>query len=262
MTDFTAITELPGTLLTAEQQARIHHRYALARHWARGTHLLEAACGAGSGLGAWSDQPERTVMGLDCTGSVLAVAQADVGDAVPLVQADAQQLPISAGAYDTVFCFEALYYMPDAAAFVAEARRVLRPGGLLLIGQANPGWPAFVPGALSSRYHHAHELAGLLTAGGFQDLQLYGAFPTSQTGVAGRLRNRLRSAILRMGLLPTSGRLAERLKRAAYGALTPLPPLLPLPSAEEEAHDEASLARLDLKRPDHTHRVLYIRAER
>jgi SAM-dependent methyltransferase len=266
MHDYTAITERPGSLLTAEQQARFAHRYALARRWRRGSDILEVACGAGGGLGVWQGDLGARVVGLDFTGAVLEVArQAHGGRALLvqgggralLVQGDAQRLPVATGSIDTLLCFEALYYLEEPAAFAAEARRVLRPGGLLLIGQSNPGWPDFAPGPLTTRYLQAPELAALLRQAGFGGVQLYGAFPSTRQGATRRARNRLRRIVLGLGLLPTSGPLADRLKRLAYGTLTPLPAVLPPPDDAAQADALARLAPLDPARPDAVHRVLY-----
>jgi SAM-dependent methyltransferase len=59
---------------------------------------------------------------------------ARVGTARPVVwrQADAMQLPFGDAAFDAVSCQFGVMFFPDKARAFAEARRVLRPGGLLL----------------------------------------------------------------------------------------------------------------------------------
>ena len=46
--------------------------------------------------------------------------------------ADAQRLPFGDGSFDVVAAMWMLYHVPDLDAALAEARRVLRPGGLLV----------------------------------------------------------------------------------------------------------------------------------
>src|SRR3954469_10644876 len=52
--------------------------------------------------------------------------------AVEWRQADAMQLPFEDSAYDAVVCQFGVMFFPDKAKAFAEARRVLRPGGLLM----------------------------------------------------------------------------------------------------------------------------------
>jgi cyclopropane fatty-acyl-phospholipid synthase-like methyltransferase len=49
--NFTPVTELPGSMVTREQLARLYHRYHTAGRYAAGKRVLEVACGAGLGLG-------------------------------------------------------------------------------------------------------------------------------------------------------------------------------------------------------------------
>ena len=49
------------------------------------------------------------------------------------VRAPAVRLPFADNTFDAVTCLEALEFMPDARAALAECVRVLRPGGLLLV---------------------------------------------------------------------------------------------------------------------------------
>jgi SAM-dependent methyltransferase len=58
---------------------------------------------------------------------------------MPRVVADAQHLPLAPGAFDGAFSVNVLEHVPDPKAFVAEAARVLAPGGLLLSITPNGG---------------------------------------------------------------------------------------------------------------------------
>jgi ubiquinone/menaquinone biosynthesis C-methylase UbiE len=56
--------------------------------------------------------------------------------------ADATATPFDDGAFDAVFCNQVLEYMPDLNAALAETRRVLRPGGRLVVVATN--WSSLV----------------------------------------------------------------------------------------------------------------------
>ncbi len=55
----------------------------------------------------------------------------------PFVQASAMQLPFATSTFDAAWSINALEHMPEPEAALAEMRRVLKPGGLLLL---SPAW--------------------------------------------------------------------------------------------------------------------------
>jgi SAM-dependent methyltransferase len=52
---------------------------------------------------------------------------------IPVVQADARDLPFPESTFDVVFCLDVLEHIIEDALVVSEIRRVLRPGGKFLI---------------------------------------------------------------------------------------------------------------------------------
>ena len=76
---------------------------------------------------------------------MLAIARkraADLGRAVDLHSGDAAQLPFDADSFDTVVCALSLCTIPDPATAINEMRRVLTPGGrLLLLDHIGSSWP-------------------------------------------------------------------------------------------------------------------------
>jgi ubiquinone/menaquinone biosynthesis C-methylase UbiE len=53
------------------------------------------------------------------------------------VQADCASLPLESGSVDVVVCFETIEHHDQHEAMLREIRRVLRPGGLLVISSPN-----------------------------------------------------------------------------------------------------------------------------
>jgi ubiquinone/menaquinone biosynthesis C-methylase UbiE len=76
---------------------------------------------------------------------MLAVARqraASLGRAVDLREGDAERLPFGDALFDTVVCALSLCTIPNPRAAVSEMRRVLRPGGrLLLVNHTGSTWP-------------------------------------------------------------------------------------------------------------------------
>jgi SAM-dependent methyltransferase len=97
--------------------------------------ILEVAAGTGvvTRALAASPDPDLSIVATDLNQAMLDEA-ASVGTARPVrwQQADAQQLPFADGEFDVVVCQFGVMFFPDKARAFAEARRVLRPGGMLV----------------------------------------------------------------------------------------------------------------------------------
>ena len=85
------------------------------------------------------------------------------------------------GSFDVAIMFEAIYYLADPEQFLEECRRVLVPGGTLLLSTANREWTGFTSSALATRYLSASELSALLARHGFSATVL-GPFRLLRTG--------------------------------------------------------------------------------
>ncbi len=101
-----------------------------------GLRVLEVGCGTGHWLDILARAGAR-VTGLDRSAEMLRIAAARVPGAT-LAQGDAGRLPWEDASFDRVVCVNAIHHFPDAAAFVAEARRVLAPGGALQVIGLDP----------------------------------------------------------------------------------------------------------------------------
>lgn len=112
-----------------------------------GCAILDVGCGFGGLLEALAVIPEAQLTGLGNDPRQLAICKtmAPAQDNMTFVEADACALPFPAGYFDRVFCVEAMFHFRSRAAFLAEAARVLKPGGKLVITDiwlARPGLAA------------------------------------------------------------------------------------------------------------------------
>jgi SAM-dependent methyltransferase len=98
-----------------------------------GRDVLELGCGGGQWTGALARAGVR-VFGVDFSERQLAYARARCrggpGRRPPLVQGDAERLPFGDACFDVVFCDHGATSFAEPGRAVAEAARVLRPGGL------------------------------------------------------------------------------------------------------------------------------------
>ncbi|MFO8076709.1 MAG: class I SAM-dependent methyltransferase [Egibacteraceae bacterium] len=168
---------LPG--LPAERYWFERHVAGYARACARlaahaGTRrlrVLDAGCGEGYGLRMLSaaGPPPRghEVLGVDLAVDVVAHARRAYPEAAVAV-AEVGALPLADGSVDVVVSSQVIEHVWDIDATVAEAARVLAPGGLLIV--LTPNRRTFSPGTAGPRnpFHHreldAAELAEALAA--------------------------------------------------------------------------------------------------
>ena len=104
---------------------------------APGAAVLDAGCGTGILLPLLREDMNGDVhvVALDLSGEMLRRALSK-GQMAVYVQGDAQSLPLPEGAFDWVLCNAVFPHFADKSRALAEARRVLRAGGRLVICHA------------------------------------------------------------------------------------------------------------------------------
>jgi SAM-dependent methyltransferase len=103
-----------------------------------GRRILDAGCGSGL-LSAALRERGALVTGIDGSPGMLEVARRRLGPDVDLRVVDlADPLPFADGAFDDVIASLVLHYLRDWGPALAELRRVLTPGGRLLVSVDHP----------------------------------------------------------------------------------------------------------------------------
>ena len=113
-----------------------------------GATVVDIGCGGGTYLRAWSELGAARVVGVDSSAPLLESARADHGH-LPGTEfhlGDAAATGLPGGTADVVFERALVHHIADLEPVVAEARRLLRPGGTYLVQDRTPDDVA-VPGS-------------------------------------------------------------------------------------------------------------------
>lgn len=103
-----------------------------------GRRILDAGCGAGPLFAALRDRG-AIVTGFDKSAGMLELARRRLGaDADLLVAELGSPLPFPDGTFDDVTASLVLHYLQDWGPALAELRRVLKPGGRLIVSVDHP----------------------------------------------------------------------------------------------------------------------------
>ncbi|MEE3852687.1 class I SAM-dependent methyltransferase [Gordonia sp. LSe1-13] len=151
--------------------------YWFRRHEVAYAHILDRCAGrevleAGSGEGygaAMLAEVARSVVCVDYDESAVAHTRRRYPE-LTVHRGNLIDLPLADESVDVVVNFQVIEHLWDQAGFIAECRRVLRPGGVLLI--STPNRITFSPGRdtplnpFHTRELDAAELSELLTDGG------------------------------------------------------------------------------------------------
>ncbi len=113
-----------------------------------GDRVLDAGCGSGP-LAAALLARGAIVTGFDSSSAMVKLARRRLGKDVPLHVADlSRPLPFADAAFDVVVASLVLHYLRDWTAPLAELRRVLKPGGRLILSVNHPTvYKVFYPDA-------------------------------------------------------------------------------------------------------------------
>ncbi|GAA1861729.1 class I SAM-dependent methyltransferase [Pseudonocardia ailaonensis] len=186
MTDVSA-AQAPGLPITGERTVpgvavenywfRRHEAvYAAIAGRCAGGVVLEAGCGEGYGADLLAEAGAQ-VLALDYDVATAAHVRRRY-PRLGIARANLVALPVSSGAIDAVVSLQVIEHLWEQERFLRECRRVLAPGGTLLV--STPNRLTFSPGRdtplnpFHTRELSPVELADLVSAGGFTDVKVLG----------------------------------------------------------------------------------------
>lgn len=199
---------------------RLVRRYGLRKRCSRATRyvksgrLLDVGCSTGDFVWEMGQQPGWTALGLDISLAAVTYARDQLGVATAVGGLNAA--PLSAGSLDAITMWNVFEHVYDPRTVIAEAARLLRPGGVLVITHPNVAsldrrlfghmWIGYeLPRHLY--LYPAALLRALMAEYGLHEIErscLYGSWGATMTSlmflVEGRLRQGRMSALVRRAL--------------------------------------------------------------
>jgi ubiquinone/menaquinone biosynthesis C-methylase UbiE len=175
---------------SAVPEGALPHDFAPRRAWlldhvSAGERVLDIGCGSGEFTAALAEAGARPV-GVDISAQALRRARKRHPELEFDLAPAAGPLPLDDGQMDAVWAGDVLEHVVDTAAWLSEVRRVLRPGGRLvlttpyhgrltsvLIGLRRGAFEAhFDPRSDHLRFYTAASLRALLVAFNFEDITI------------------------------------------------------------------------------------------
>ncbi|WP_424016343.1 class I SAM-dependent methyltransferase (plasmid) [Halorientalis pallida] len=138
------------------REARIRRRAVSTLEPRPGERILEIGCGNGNGFPPLRDGvgPDGTVVGLDVSAGMVRSARDRVRKAgwqnVHVLRGDARRPPMEPASFDAIYAAMSVSAVPEPERAIDAAKRVLRPGGRLVVLDARPfeQWPWRVANSL------------------------------------------------------------------------------------------------------------------
>lgn len=96
--------------------------------------LLDCGCGTGPMISLLHEKDSsKKYTGIDITPRMIEVAKNKNLEGVNWVVGDCENLPFEENSFDTIICSNSFHHYPNPEKFFESAKRVLRPGGRLIL---------------------------------------------------------------------------------------------------------------------------------
>jgi len=170
-------------------------RYLFASRLAARKRVLDIACGAGYGSDCLA-QSAAAVTAIDVSPQAASAARLSYpAENISFLAADARCLPFPDASFDLVVAFEVIEHLEDPHALLAEARRLLAPGGQLVISTPNRLYYAETRKISGPNPYHVHE---------FEFDEFRGSLESVFPSVTLFLQNHADGLVIRPALAPLS----------------------------------------------------------
>lgn len=132
------------------------HRYAIALEFVPDKNVLDIACGEGYGANLLAGKATK-VTGVDKDDAVIKEAAGKYKkENLSFITGQAEAIPLAENSYDIVTSFETIEHVADQSKMLGEIKRVLKPGGLLII--STPNKKTYSDNTGRKNPHHTKEL--------------------------------------------------------------------------------------------------------
>ena len=135
-------------------------RYLYASHYVSGRRVLDDGTGTGYGAAIMAQSGATRVVGIDLAADAIRFASSQyTHENLHFFRMDPCMLGYPGASFDVVTSFEVLEHVTEPDRYLAEAARVLKSGGLLILSTPNrESWrPSFLELPLNSSPYHLRE---------------------------------------------------------------------------------------------------------
>jgi SAM-dependent methyltransferase len=166
--------------------------YYHAFSYVRNKSVLDAGCGVGYGTAELAKQA-NCIVGVDlCRNTVRRAKMRWKSENLDFVVADCSWLPFREGIFDVVTCFEVIEHLTAQETFIADVKKVLSEGGILILST-----PKLYGGSYHVHEFTPSELQALLSRH-FQQVKLGvkmtidPSYLSMQRGLMGRTKSKIK----------------------------------------------------------------------
>lgn len=123
-----------GRFVRCMYQEIVERAEKLSRKGIRIERVLDLGCGNGNVIAALREKIPVEYYGLDLSEKMVEEAGCRLGDEIDLRVGDAEHMPYEDRMFDLIICNASFHHYPHPKRALEEMRRVLRPGGVLILG--------------------------------------------------------------------------------------------------------------------------------